>query len=142
MEATMHGIRRTMIVLAASVLLLSGCGIQQAAARQKQRNLLTQIGLAYHNCNDALGHGPVDLAELKKSGELPADAAQALQNGDVVLIWEVRIPSGMPQGAPVTVLGYEKDVPTKGGLVLMGDASVVQQTAAEYEAAPKAQPKK
>jgi hypothetical protein len=142
MEATMRGIRWTTIVFVPGALLMVGCGIRQAAARQKQRNLLTQIGLAYHNCNDAMGRGPVDLEELKKIGELPADAVQALQNGDVVLIWEVRIPSGMPQGAPVTVLGYEKDVPTKGGLVLMGDASVVQQTAAEFEAAPKAQAKK
>ena len=44
-------------------------------------------------------------------------------------------------GSGSTVLAYEKDVPTKGGLVLYGDGFVDNVTAAEFQAKPKAQPK-
>jgi hypothetical protein len=36
------------------------------------------------------------------------------------------------------VLGYEKDVPQSGGLVLMADGSVKHMTASEFTAAPTA----
>jgi hypothetical protein len=47
----------------------------------------------------------------------------------------------MTAGTGNTVLGYEKDAPTKGGLVLMGDASVREMSADEFKNAPKATPK-
>ena len=37
-----------------------------------------------------------------------------------------------------TILAYEKDAPTKGGLCLFGDASVRKLTAEEFKQAPKA----
>jgi hypothetical protein len=36
------------------------------------------------------------------------------------------------------VLAYVSDVPAKGGLVLMGDASVQKMSAEEFRKAPKA----
>jgi hypothetical protein len=43
-------------------------------------------------------------------------------------------------GPSNTVLAYEKDVPARGGLVLMGDASTRRMTAQEFAQAPKATP--
>ena len=42
------------------------------------------------------------------------------------------------EGSSNTVLGYEKDVPEKGGAVAMGDGSVKTMTAEQFKAAPKA----
>lgn len=36
------------------------------------------------------------------------------------------------------VLGYEKDVPKRGGLALMADGAVKRMTAGDFIAAPKA----
>jgi prepilin-type processing-associated H-X9-DG protein len=48
----------------------------------------------------------------------------------------------MTQGTSNTILAHEANAQTNGGIVLMADGSVRQMTAAEFQAAPKAQPKK
>lgn len=53
--------------------------------------------------------------------------------GDVRLYWGATFD---PDDSK-TVLGFEKAAPESGGSVLMRDGSVVQMTAAEYQAAPK-----
>ncbi len=44
----------------------------------------------------------------------------------------------MPAGTSNTVLAYAKDVPEKGGWVLMGDGTARQMTPEEFKKAPKA----
>jgi hypothetical protein len=49
-------------------------------------------------------------------------------------------PSTLPEGAGKTLLVYHKDVPTKGGSVLMADCSTITQLNAEqYKNTPKPQ---
>jgi hypothetical protein len=130
-----------LLLLSATVFLLVGCGFRSAAQRMKRSNQLKLIGLAYHDYYDSFAKGPSGPEDLKNYMEGGNDAHQALVNGDFVVIWNVRIPE-MVGGTGSTVLGYEKDVPSKGGLVLMGDASVQQMSADEFKNAPKATPKK
>jgi hypothetical protein len=132
---------QTLVLLSATALLLLGCGIRSAAQKQKRSNQLKQIGLAYHDYYDAFAKGPAGPEDLKNYLEGGNDAYQALAKGDFVVIWNVRIPE-MIEGTGNTVLGYDKDVPAKGGLVLMGDASVREMSADEFKNAPKATPKK
>jgi hypothetical protein len=130
----------TVVLLCVVVALLLGCGIRTAAQKAKRSNDLKQIGLAYHNYFDAVGQAPTKVDDLKNYMEGGDAAYQALANGDYVVLWGVRI-TEMTAGASNTVLGYEKDVPTKGGLVLMGDAFVKEMSADEFKNAPKATPK-
>ncbi len=130
----------TLLLLGATVLLLVGCGYRSAAQKVKRSNQLKQIGLAYHNYIDAFGQAPTKVDDLKNYMEGGNDAYKAMANGDYVVLWGVSIPE-MTAGASNTVLGYEKDVPTKGGLVLMGDAFVREMSADEFKNAPKATPK-
>jgi hypothetical protein len=126
-------------------LLASGCGrIQNAAERAKKSNDLKQLGLMYHSYIDANRKGPASADDLLKAaaGEPGAQAVvQKVKDGKYVLIWGTTITEMQksPQGSTGTVLGYEATAPTAGGLVLMGDGSVKNMTAAEFAAAPKAQ---
>jgi hypothetical protein len=127
-----------MLLLAAALIVCaSGCGIQKAAERAKKKNILMQAGLAYHQCHDTLTRGPKDLEEFKKYGGAPPEVNQALEHGDFAVFWGVHIIKDMPKGTGVTVLGYDKDVPAQGGWVLMGDGTVKEMTAKEFEAAPR-----
>jgi hypothetical protein len=135
----MRGVLQKGMLILAVIALVPGCGMQQAAARAKRTNDLKAIGLAYHNYHQTFGKGPAKAEDLKEFLYDDASAWNALQSGDVVLIYGVNIATGMPQGASITVLGHEKDASTKSGLVLLGDASVKSMTADEFKAAPKAQ---
>jgi hypothetical protein len=133
------GMLRRAIPQLVTVLILGapGCGFQKAAERVKKKNLLMQAGLAYHQCHDTLSRGPVNLEEFKKYGGAPPEVNQALENRELVVHWGVHIIKDMPKGTGATVLGYDKDVPTKGGWVLMGDGTVKEMAAKEFEAAPR-----
>jgi hypothetical protein len=120
------------------VILLLGCsGIQQAANRQKRANELKAVGLAYHNFNDTYARGPANAGEIAPFLQDFPEALQAVQSGDLVVIWGAKIPSDFPEGTANTILGYEKDAPTKGGQVLLADASVRPMSAKDFQAAPR-----
>jgi hypothetical protein len=132
----------TVVLIAVVAVILLGCGgVQQAAQRQKRANDLKQIGLAYHNYLDAEQKAPSRAEDLQKYLLDSPPTYQALLNGQYVMQWGATIQS-MSAGAGTsnTVLGYEADVPTKGGNVLFGDASVRTMTAQEFQAAPKGKP--
>jgi hypothetical protein len=123
-------------------LALPGCWkIQQAAERAQRSNDLKAIGLAYHNYLDShQGQAPTRAADLQPYlTEFPR-SIQGLNDGSIVFLYGVRVVE-MPEGTSKTVLAYDKDVPTNGGLVLMGDASVQNVTAQEFQKMPQAKPK-
>jgi hypothetical protein len=97
-------------------------------------NDLKQIGLAYHNYNDANQKAPLKADDLGPYVENNKKLLDALKGGDYVFIYGVT-PLQMTQGTSNTVLGYEKDTPTKGGYALYGDASVKKMTADEFKKA-------
>ena len=108
-----------------------------AVGRETVMQDLRQIGIYYRLEVDTAGQGPAkleDWRELKK--DLPK-LYQAIEEGRFVVIWNTS-PGLMSEGPSRTVLAYEKDAPTKGGVVLLGDGSVRQMSVAEFQAAPKA----
>ena len=76
--------------------------------------------------------GPSDLLPMQRM--FPA-AVDSIRNKEVLVYWGVGI-SEAPEAAS-TVLAYHKDVPEKGGEVLMQDGTAKKMTAEEFEAAPK-----
>jgi hypothetical protein len=140
-------IRAVRVVNVALVLVFLGLcvacgGVQQAAARSKRMNDMKMIGLAYHNFHDANNKPPSNAQDLLTIDPTVGPAVALIQSGEVIFIFDAKLSDMMQQGSGSTVLAYEAKVPTAGGVVLLGDGSVKQMTAAEFQAAPKAQPKK
>ena len=117
-------------------LLVLGGGAR-AAADDVTTNDLKQIGLAYHNHHDATNKGPANAKELAPYFENNKRLLDHLESKRIVFFYNVRI-TQMTEGTSNTILAYEKDVPTKGGLALFGDGSVRKLTADEFKKAPKA----
>jgi predicted small lipoprotein YifL len=109
--------------------------------------------------NEALLAGPANVDDLVPSfRSIGTRQLKQLQSGEVVLVWGVHMklipgkadPGPLDVKKPVLdtndpvakmVLGYVKDVPTKGGLVLMGDGKIVEMTAEDFKKATLAKPK-
>jgi hypothetical protein len=101
-------------------------------------NQMKQLALAYHNFWSTNGNrGPTKPEDLAPFYEKQADITALLTSGEVVVYMGATIQS-MVNGSSNTVLGYEKDVPKSGGLVMMGDGSVKKMSADEFAKAPKA----
>src|SRR5437763_845520 len=112
---------RKTVVLLLAVAGLSGCS-GKAVDRVKKVNQMRQIGLAFHAfCDDHDAQGPTKPDDLKPYLK-DTDAGSLLTSGEVVFIWGVsaREASKLSPDGTRTILAYEKDAPTKGGVVLFG----------------------
>jgi hypothetical protein len=141
------------------LVLLTGCGKGASApgssgaaanqpagdsAEKQQKAFLEQYGVAYRNHMDTMDAGPSKADDLADFLEKSERLLQPLRSGEYVLIWDVKLPDQKNnyKGAGDLVLGYVKDVPTKGGPVLMGDGKVVQMTPEGFKKAKLATPSK
>lgn len=119
------------IVLSAS----AGCGDNGAADLVlKRRSNLRLLGAAYREYFDINQRTASDAAELleflrkkDENAELQ-NAITSLEEGDVVLVWNGQVTSGVNG----RVLGFEAGVPSTGGYVVMGDGSVRLMTAKDF----------
>jgi hypothetical protein len=117
-------------------LTASGCGDDP-----KVSNDLKRLGIAYHNYYDVMQKAPTGPKDLEPYYERDARLTQALDSGQYVFLWNASMRDLIQGAGPgSTVLAYEKDVPVKGGQVLMGDATIRRMTAQEFAQASKAAP--
>jgi hypothetical protein len=96
---------------------------------------VAQVGQLFHiyqKGSKAPPQGIKDIESMK--GGVPA-AIASIQSKEVLVYWGAGF-SGEP-GAASTVLAYHKDVPEKGGEVLMQDGKTRTMTAGEFSSAPK-----
>jgi hypothetical protein len=145
----MHVLTRLCGVLAGLLVLscILACGItgriRGAAEKQKRANDLKQLALSYHSFHDTHMRGPKDTKEWAEFTRDPDEQALIQQTGPggrFVFFWNVKIAelSTKGPGSSQTVLGYESQVPTSEGFVVMGDGAVQQMSAAQFGQAAKA----
>src|SRR5271170_4153690 len=143
MKPTRYWPLPVLLLVAFALLSVScgGIGVKPRDPRRDAEDDLDTIGSVYTNyCNDH-NQGPANVDALLK--DFPDDKAELLKvtNGTYVLIWGVNLndPKQFQEiGKSKTVLGYEANVPTAGGLVLTCDGEVDEKTAEEFKAMPKA----
>jgi hypothetical protein len=75
------------------------------------------------------------LTDLSEHWDAMADAYPRIEGGEYVVHWGVGITEGTA-GAN-RVIAYEKQAPSVGGAVLLGDGTVKQVTAAEFQGLTK-----
>jgi hypothetical protein len=134
---------RLALVLALAGLAAAGCNkLRDTAIKQKIANDLKKLCELYGEYYSARGHGPAALEDLEPlaTGDEQAQAVlQAVRTGRYVLLWNVDVHAvGRTRpGMSFTVLGYERDVPESGGLVLMVDGTVLEMKPAKFATAQK-----
>jgi hypothetical protein len=121
-------------ILCISVLLLLVPVANAAPLDAKLANDLKQIGLAYHTYLADTNKAPAKAKDLASYLDNDKRILGLLDNEDVVFFFNVTT-TQMRSGTSKTVLAYEKDVPSKGGVVLMGDGSVKTMPPEEFRKA-------
>jgi hypothetical protein len=130
------------LLIAALVLVLlltkdSGPGSPPEDPRAA--NDLRDIGMAYHMYSSDFRRPPAGAHDLRDEMEMQANpsARDGIQSGRYVVYWNANIPNDFPMGTSNTVLGYERDVPVRGGSVLMADGAVKTVSAQEFRNLPR-----
>jgi hypothetical protein len=119
-------------------LVLAGCRSEpdntpMAADEQG----LKEISAAYRDFCRKNKRGPKTLKELKLKGQSYPVAVQMLKSGELIVQWGA--PIANDGSASDAVLAYTKEVPEKGGPVLMQDGMTLKTMSADqFKASPRA----
>jgi hypothetical protein len=131
---------RTPILLAALGLVLAGCGGKaeplSTAAMDDVR--LRDVGELYRSHQLAKQKPPKSLKDFAPFGNGAPTAYSAIRSGQVVVRYGATLPDTDEEpssSASDEVLAYVKDVPEKGGPVLMLDRRMRTMTSDEFKAA-------
>jgi hypothetical protein len=112
--------------------------LARSIERAKYSGYFNNIRHAYVSCDTSDGHGPVDLERLKPELENNRAICDAIQNGQIVVIWGVSL-RNTPGN---TILAYEKDADANGKrFVLLAGGSIQEMQDQEFQTTPKAQGK-
>jgi hypothetical protein len=96
---------------------------------------LKDLALQYQTQADT-GNPPKKLEDLADYQRTNSKVYQAIKEGHYIVLWGSD-PARAQAGTTNTVLAYEKDVPTKGGVVVFLDGNVRPVTAQEFQTLAK-----
>jgi hypothetical protein len=134
---------RLALLLTVATLAVAGCSkLRDAAIKQKIANDLKKLCDLYGDYYSARDHGPASVEDLEPlaTGDAELQALlEAVRAGKYVLLWgvDVHAVGRTRPGMAFTILGYEKNVPESGGMVLMVDGSVLEMNPAKFAASQK-----
>ena len=126
-----------------AVALTAGCGGGGPVNSPEvfENNALSEIGDIYRLYTEVNKKPPQSLRDFAPFREGTPNGIGAAARGEVVVLWGAQLNDLTEEGtndSPDEVLAYLKDVPEKGGLVLMKNRKIRSMTAEEFKAAPKA----
>ena len=150
-----RSVRTVSLLAAACCVLMTGCGkqgtnadgnkggLRQPATNLQTSNDLKQLGLAYHSSYvDSTRRPPAKAQDLAPFIENDRRLLGRLESGEIVFRYGVTLTDMLPEGTSKTIIAYEKDAPTQGGLVALGDGFVKKVSADEFKTLKLATPKK
>src|SRR4051812_15423152 len=132
-----------MSVVALSLILAVGCGGGGPANSPVvfENKALSEIGHIYRPYTQGHKKPPQSLRDFEPYREGTPNGIGAAARGELVVLWGAQLNDLSDEGtndSPDEVLAYFKDVPEKGGLVLMKNRKIKSMTPEEFQAAPKA----
>jgi hypothetical protein len=117
--------------------LVAGCGTNSGGGTESVEQLsIAQIGQIFRAYQKGQRPPPKELKDLLRMEQGYPAGIGSLKNKEVLVYWGAGLSDA--SGAASTVLAYHKDVPEKGGEVLMQDGTARKMTADEFKAATKA----
>jgi len=143
-------VRVVMASIALPALCITGCGTakpsngsiesKETAARQQQIGDFKQLGVMYHSYLEANGDkAPTsadDFIKYAGSNSQLVQVVQKVKSGQYVIIWGLTTQD--LRKSLSLIVGYEKDAPTSGGVVMLGTGAARYMTVAEFQSTPKA----
>ncbi len=123
--------------------LVAGCGgptVENSPA-VFDNNALSEVRDMYEVYTQVHKKAPRSLKDFAMFSDGSPTGIVAVKQGDVVVVWEVKLSEDAASDSADEVLAYAKEVPEKGGLVLMKNRQIKSMTADEFKAAPKAEGK-
>lgn len=131
--------------LVACLGILGGCGgsgtPENITSATSENGPLAQVGSLYRDHWELKKKAPSSIKDFASFAEVTPEGVNAVKNGDVVVIWGVKLDDLSIEGdgdSADEVLAYEKATPEQGGYVLMKNRDIRKMTADEFKAAPKA----
>ena len=113
-----------------------GCGGPSTAGPDSAAQLsIGQVAQIFHVYQKGQKPPPQGIKDLQPMQRMYPAALESIKSGEVLVYWGAGI-SDAPDAAS-TVLAYHKDVPEKGGEVLMQDGTAKIMTAEQFQAASK-----
>ena len=135
---------RLMMALSLCICCFSlvGCGSRQPVATPESATLskLNDVAELYRVYSITNKKPPKSKAEAAKMENAVPSGLTPINTGDIIVLWggELTDLNEEPTGPKSDkILAYEKDVPAKGGKVLLLDRNIKTMTPEEFAAAPK-----
>jgi len=130
-----------LLILAIASCLVVGCGAPtvENSPAVYENNALSEVRDMYElytQTKHKAPRGPRDFEAMFSDGN-PTGVA-AIKQGNVVVIWDVKLNEDRDADSADEVLAFVSDVPENGGFVLMKNRSIKKMTPEEFNAAPKA----
>jgi hypothetical protein len=132
--------RKSILSLGCLAFLAAGCGGSNAVPTpaEEQQAKLRQVGDMYLSCQLAKRKPPTTFADFTSVRSVSGNGYEAVRSGAVVVRYGATLTDTTEEGGNGPgdeVLAYEKDVPEKGGLVLMLNRTTRKMTPEEFKAA-------
>ncbi|MDG3007399.1 hypothetical protein [Paludisphaera mucosa] len=122
------------LLLIGPIAFLSACGpASETGAPGAEPAAVEQVGQLLRMYREKNRPVPKSLKEAEKSGSALPKALEALRSGAVVIFWGLNL----DEYGGASVIGYEKQTPERGGVVILGDGATAAMTAEQFREAPK-----
>lgn len=123
--------------------LATGCGGSGGPVTETVaiKSRLGEVAELYRTYVTVAKKPPKSMADLRTIENVAPSGLTPLETGEVIVFWNAELTSlGEEPTGPESdkILAYEKDVPQKGGQVLMLDRRIKSMTPEQFAAAPKA----
>ncbi|WP_165247233.1 hypothetical protein [Paludisphaera soli] len=124
---------RALPLIAVLLASLPACAPTSNSPSGAEPSPVEQVGQLLRTYQEQNKPAPKSLKDAEKLGAALPRALEALRSGEVVIYWGVNL----DEYGGASVIGYEKDVPEKGGVVILGDGSTTEVTAEAFQGLPK-----
>jgi hypothetical protein len=130
-----NAIARAWLAAVLTAIFPIGCGPSTSGPESMEQLKIAQVGQLFHIFQKGAKPPPQGIKDIESMRSNLTAAVASIRSKEVLVYWGTGF-SDAPEAAS-TVLAYHRDVPEKGGEVLMQNGKARKMTAEEFKAAPK-----